>query len=187
MDENKLFGKNFFFRWLGVCAPWKKCGQKMKNFEIFCDIIDNHACVHMRIKKNFKIFRFLGKFLNYLKGPPLEFFLNWFFSISIHGKTKFDIDSGWVLTFGLGPVPRELCNFCISYSFTNQLWIHSVKKYYFSATIFYVKSMSYHFWFFSMPNMIWRKNPDGQKNSWIFVEKFMNFCNEIHISISFIT
>ena len=89
MDKNKLFGEKKFFEGLGVCAPWKKFGQKMKNFEIFFDIIDNHACVHMHIKKNFKIFHFLAKFLNYLKGPPIEFFLNRFFSTSMHGETKF--------------------------------------------------------------------------------------------------
>ena len=72
----------------------EKIWPKNKNFEIFFDIIDNHVCVHMHIKKDFKIFHFLAKFLNYLKGPPIEFFLNRFFSTSIYGKTKFDIDSG---------------------------------------------------------------------------------------------
>ena len=62
MDKNKLFGEKNFFGVLGVCAPWKKIGQKMKFFEIFFDIIDNHACVHMHIKKIFKIFNFLAKF-----------------------------------------------------------------------------------------------------------------------------
>ena len=43
MDKNKLFDeKNFFEELAG--APWKKFGQKMKNFEIFFDIIDNHTC-----------------------------------------------------------------------------------------------------------------------------------------------
>ena len=84
MEKNEHFGGKFFFRVLGMCAPWKKFGQKIKNFEIFFDIIDNHACVHMHIKKNFKIFHFLAKFLNYLKGPPIEFFLNMFFSTSMH-------------------------------------------------------------------------------------------------------
>ena len=80
----------------------------MKNFEIFFDIIDNHTCVHMHVKKNFKIFHFSAKFLNFLKGPPVEFFRNRFFSTSMHSETKFYIDSGWVLTFGLEPLPREL-------------------------------------------------------------------------------
>ena len=81
----------------------------MKKFEIFFDIIDNHTCVHMHIKKNFKIFHFLAKFLNLLEGPPIEFFLNRFFSTTMHSQTKFQIVSGWVLTFGLDPLPRELC------------------------------------------------------------------------------
>ena len=58
----------------GMCAPWKKFGQKIKNLEIFFDIIDNHTCVHIHIEKNFEIFHFLAKFLNYLKGPPMDFF-----------------------------------------------------------------------------------------------------------------
>ena len=80
----------------------------MKNFEIFFDIIDNHTCVHMHVKKNFKIFHFSAKFLNFLKGPPVEFFRNRFFSTSMHSETKFYIDSRWVLTFGLEPLPTEL-------------------------------------------------------------------------------
>ena len=63
----------------------------------------------MYIKKNFKIFHFLAKFLNLLEGPPIEFFLNRFFSTTMHSQTKFHIVSGWVLTFGLDPLPRELC------------------------------------------------------------------------------
>ena len=80
----------------------------MKKFEIFFDIIDNHICVNMCIKKFFKIFHFLAKFLNLLEGPPIEFFLNWFFSTTLHSQTKFHIVFGWVLTFGLDPLPREL-------------------------------------------------------------------------------
>ena len=53
VDINKLFNGKIFFPGLGMCAPWKKFGQKMKNFEIFFDIIDNHACVYMHIKKDF--------------------------------------------------------------------------------------------------------------------------------------
>ena len=106
MGQSKMESFEKIHRWTFEII--QKFGQKMKNFEIFFDIIDNHACVHMHIKKNFKIFHFLAKFLNYLKGPPIEFFLNRFFSTSMHGETKFDIDSGWVLTFGLGPLPREL-------------------------------------------------------------------------------
>ena len=94
MDKNKLSGEKNFFKGMGVCAPWKKFSQKIRNFEIFFDIIDNHTCVHMLIKKNFKIFHFPVKFLNYLKGPPVEFFRNRFFSTSMHSETKFYIDSG---------------------------------------------------------------------------------------------
>ena len=28
-----------------MCDPWEKFGQKMKNFEIFFDIIDIYACL----------------------------------------------------------------------------------------------------------------------------------------------
>ena len=52
----------------------KKFGQKMKNFEIFFDINDNHTFVHIHIKKNFKIFHFSAKFLNFLEGPSVDFF-----------------------------------------------------------------------------------------------------------------
>ena len=109
MDKNKLFSEKKSVVGLAGCAPWKKFGQKMKNFEIFFDIIDNHSCVHMHIKKNFKIFHFSAKFLNFLKGPPIEFFRNRFFSTSMHSETKFYIDLWCFLTFGLGPLPRELC------------------------------------------------------------------------------
>ena len=91
-----------------VCVWVQKFCQKIKKFKIFFDIIINHTCVHMHIKKNFKIFHFLAKFLNLLEGPPIEFFLNRFFSTTVHSQTKFQIVSGWVLTFGLDPLPREL-------------------------------------------------------------------------------
>ena len=80
----------------------------MKNFENFSDVHMDKSVVVNNIKKNFKIFHFSAKFLNFLKGPPVEFFLIRFFSTSMHGETKFDIDSRCVLTFGLGPLPREL-------------------------------------------------------------------------------
>ena len=35
MDTNKLFGEKNFFKGSGMPAPWKKIGQKMKNFKIF--------------------------------------------------------------------------------------------------------------------------------------------------------
>ena len=111
MDKNKLFGEKKFFKGLGVCTPWKKFGHKMKNFEIFFDVIDNHTCVHMHIKKNFKIFHFLTKFLNFLEGPPIKIFPNWFFSTTVHSQTIFHIVSGWFLTFGLDLLPREL--YCV--------------------------------------------------------------------------
>ena len=81
----------------------------MKKFKIFFDIIDNHTCAYMHIKKNFKIFHFLAKFLNFLEGPPTKIFPNWFFSTTVHSQTKFHIVSGWFLTFGLDLLPRELC------------------------------------------------------------------------------
>ena len=50
MDKNELFGEKIFFMGLGMRAPWKKFGQKMKNFEIFFDIIDNYACLYLLTK-----------------------------------------------------------------------------------------------------------------------------------------
>ena len=50
MDKNELFGEKIFFMGLAMCAPWKKFGQKMKNFEIFFDIIDNYACLYLLTK-----------------------------------------------------------------------------------------------------------------------------------------
>ena len=79
MDKKKLFDEKNIFEELAMGALWKKFGQKMKNFEIFFDIIDNHTFVHIHIKKNFKIFHFSAKFLNFLKGPPVEFFRDRFF------------------------------------------------------------------------------------------------------------
>ena len=40
MDKNEHFGGKFFFRVFCMCAPWKKFGQKIKNFKKFFDIID---------------------------------------------------------------------------------------------------------------------------------------------------
>ena len=39
MDKNKFFDEKIFFEELAMGAPWKKFGQKMKNFEISFDII----------------------------------------------------------------------------------------------------------------------------------------------------
>ena len=103
----------------------------MKKFEIFFDIIDNHTCVHMHIKKNFKIFHFLAKFLNLLEGPPIEFFLNRFFSTTMHSQTKFHMVSGWVLTFGLDPLPRELWVVILEQNFEIEIGKQK-KKCYFS-------------------------------------------------------
>ena len=74
MNKNKLFDEKKIFKGLGVCAPWRNFGQKMKNFEIFFDNIDNLTFVHIHIKKNFKIFHFSAKFLNYLEGPSIDVF-----------------------------------------------------------------------------------------------------------------
>ena len=50
MDKNELFGIKTFFMGLGMRAPWKKFGRKMKNFEIFFDTIDYYACLYLLIK-----------------------------------------------------------------------------------------------------------------------------------------
>ena len=63
MDKNEHFGGKFFFRVLGMCAPWKKFGQKMKNFEIFFDVHMDTSVIDNNIKKNFEFFYFLAKFL----------------------------------------------------------------------------------------------------------------------------
>ena len=104
--------RKIFFSEVGRVRFMEKFGQKIKNFEIFFDIIDNHTCVHMHVQKNFKIFRFLAKFLNFLEGPPIEFFRDRFFSTNIHGQTKFHWNFGCVLTFGLEPLSRELWQWC---------------------------------------------------------------------------
>ena len=108
MEQLKIESFEKIHRW--TFEKIQKFGRKMKNFEIFFDIIDNHTCVHMLVKKNFKIFHFSAKFLNFLEGPPVEFFLNRFFSTSMHSETKFYIDLRCFLTFGLEPLPRELCD-----------------------------------------------------------------------------
>ena len=94
---------------MGVCAPWKKFGQKMKNFEIFFDIIDNHICAHMHIKKFFKIFHFSAKFLNYLKGPSTDYFkieCNYLFEVHINSENW---KSSRSLKFGLAHTIRMNC------------------------------------------------------------------------------
>ena len=50
MDKNKVFGEKKIFKGFGMRTPWKKFGQKMKNFEIFFDIINHYACLYMLIK-----------------------------------------------------------------------------------------------------------------------------------------
>ena len=50
MDQNKLFGKENFFKDLGMWAPRKKFGWKIKNFEIFFKVIEHYACLYMHIK-----------------------------------------------------------------------------------------------------------------------------------------
>ena len=52
----------------------QKFGRKMKNFEIFFDVYMDTSVIVNNIKKSFKIFHFLAKFLNYLKGPSVDFF-----------------------------------------------------------------------------------------------------------------
>ena len=55
MDKNKLFDEKIFFEELAMGAPWKKFGQKMKNFETFFDIIDSQTCTSKKIQ-NFSLF-----------------------------------------------------------------------------------------------------------------------------------
>ena len=81
----------------------------MKKFEIFFVVYMDKNVIVNNIKKNFKIFHFLAKFLNFLEGPPIKIFTNWFFSSTAHSQTIFHIVSGWFLTFGLDLLLRELC------------------------------------------------------------------------------
>ena len=46
----------------------------MKNFEKFFDVHMDTSAIVNNVKKNFKIFHFLAKFLNYLEGPSVDFF-----------------------------------------------------------------------------------------------------------------
>ena len=58
----------------------------MKNFEIFFDVHMDTSVIVDNIKKNFKIFHFLAKFLNFLKGPSMDFFSKiGFLSPHMHG------------------------------------------------------------------------------------------------------
>ena len=50
MDKNKVFGEKKSFKGFGMCAPWKIFAQKMKNLELFIDIIYLYACLYMHIK-----------------------------------------------------------------------------------------------------------------------------------------
>ena len=45
MDKNKLFGERIFFMGVGMHAPQKKFGRKMKNFEIFFDTFNYYTCL----------------------------------------------------------------------------------------------------------------------------------------------
>ena len=72
MGQSKMESFEKIHRWTFEII--QKFGQKMKNFKIFFENIINHTCVHLHIEKNSKIFHFLAKFLNYLEGPPMDFF-----------------------------------------------------------------------------------------------------------------
>ena len=93
MGQSKIEKFEKIHRW--TLEKIQKFGQKMKNFKNFFDIIDNHTCVHMLIKNFFKIFRFLAKFLNFLKNGPSKYFQNWS-----------DISLGAKFSFGIGGICR---------------------------------------------------------------------------------
>ena len=46
----------------------------MQNIKIFFDVHMDKSVIVNNIKKNFKIFNFSAKFLNYLEGPSVDFF-----------------------------------------------------------------------------------------------------------------
>ena len=52
MDKNKVFGEKNFLKGLAMCTPWKKFGQKTRNFEIFFGIINFYSCLY-RVKAIF--------------------------------------------------------------------------------------------------------------------------------------
>ena len=53
----------------------------MKNFEIFFAVYMDTSVIVNNIKKNFKIFHFSAKFLNYLEGPSVDFFKTFNFQL----------------------------------------------------------------------------------------------------------
>ena len=104
---NFLAKKEFFGGW--ACAlHGKNLAKKSRILNFFLILLTIKLVSICSLKKILKFFIFRSNFLNYLKGPPVEFFQNRFFSISMHSATKFHIDLGCILTFGLGPLPREL-------------------------------------------------------------------------------
>ena len=59
----------------------QKFGRKMKNFENFFDVYLDTSVIVNNLKKNFKIFHFSAKFLNYLEGPSVDFFKTFNFQL----------------------------------------------------------------------------------------------------------
>ena len=107
--------RNIFF-WGWACAlHGKNLARKLEILKIFLILLTITLVSICTSKKISKFFIFLAKFLNLLEGPPIEFFLNRFFSTTMHSQTKFHIVSGWVLTFGLDPLPRELWKHLVIY------------------------------------------------------------------------
>ena len=74
MENNELYSEKIIFMGLGLCAPWKKFGQKMKNFEIFFDFIDHHACLYLLTKFRQNRSKIGHVNCSFLKGPPVDFF-----------------------------------------------------------------------------------------------------------------
>ena len=69
MDKNELFGEKIIFMGLGMCAPWKKFGQKMKNIEIFFGFINSYACLYMQVKIRQNRSKFGSVITRYSKMP----------------------------------------------------------------------------------------------------------------------
>ena len=76
MGQSKIESFEKIHRWTFEII--QKFGQKMKKFE---NVYTDTCAIVNHIKKNFKIFHFLAKFFNYLKGPQIEYFKIMFFKL----------------------------------------------------------------------------------------------------------
>ena len=107
LGKPKILKQNFFSSLCYFAIHNKNLAKKLSDFD---EILTSKSTqmVFWVVKFLPKSDNFLAKFLNFLKGPPIKNFLNRFFSTGMNSQTIFHIDSGWLLTFGLGPLSGEL-------------------------------------------------------------------------------